>query len=291
MKATLIIICLFVFETEIYSQVISEIHEIDSNLNEVESLEGEVFPIEMESTILKEYRRVDVYLPPNYHKDSLYGFLLTTDLDVAYLAPKVEYLIKNKAIEPICIVSVLSGSPDHVEQIFKNNNISFRDLEYLKFGYDLIPNEDFLYDPLLFEIGRERYVNFSSFIIIELIPYLQGLFSITPDKNRWSIGGTSNGGAFVFGFTSDNPDIFKFAIAISPAHGSISGYNFQNSSCNYFIAAGNREEPFLYESLRYIPNMEKNGIQFLHKTYNSGHDYTMWLTFYIDSIKKIYSKE
>ena len=68
-------------------------------------------------------------------------------------------------------------------------------------------------------------------------------------------------------------------------------YDFSNTETTDYIAAGLHEKSFLKESVNYLQEMDNLGILYKHYTYNSGHDWNMWLTFYLKTIEEVYRKE
>lgn len=286
--------------------ILPEIEELPSEFDQVDVLSGKIINYEWKSTFLNETRSITTYLPPNYNEQFDYGVLFVTDGVSISLAHFVEALIKNEEIVPIIIVGVNLREVQPEDSIFGEYVFDFRNLEffnseeifvYKKTGGEFDENKystDFDENPkLLTELGFEevvsrRYIRFTSYLVGEVIPFVKSEYSVSPDFNDWSLGGSSSGGAFVFNFTCDFPGTFGNAVVMSPA-GPFNEYNFTRSNSKYFLCAGS-EESFLKESLNYIPEMERLGIWYTHKTYKASHDWRMWLTFYTESIKYIYQK-
>ena len=292
--------------------IVPEIQEVNAEFDRVEKLCGKIIHSEWQSEFLNENRSITTYLPPGYSPDSDYGALFVTDNVAIPLALCVEYLILQKEIEPIIIVGINLREPQPVDSIFGEYFFDFRALEFFKSEYLHVQNKsdlkrlqkgemsviknasEFEDNPdLLRELGCDeivsnRYERYTSYIVNEVIPFTRKNYSMSEDESKWTLGGFSNGGAFVYSFTCDYPGIFGNAIVMSPA-GPLDEYNFSKSASKYFLACGNQES-FLKESLEYIPEFEKLGIWFTHKTYAAGHDWQMWLTFYLESIQYIYKK-
>lgn len=292
--------------------IIPDVQNVITEFDQVEKLTGKIIHSEWESTFLNESRSITTYLPPNYNQELEYGVLFVTDNSTIPLAPCVEYLITKNEIEPIIIVGINLREPQPIDSIFGDYLFDFRNMEFFADGgifvqkkfdqksleKDQPRNAEFISDfddnpELLIELGfaeivSNRYVRFTSYIIHEVIPFVKKNYSVTQNVADWTLGGFSSGGAFVYNFTSDFPNLFGNAIVMSPA-GPFDEYDFSNSTSRYFLAAGD-QEMFLKESLNYIPEFEKLGIWFTHKTYDAGHDWQMWMTYYLDCIKYIYKK-
>lgn len=289
--------------------IIPEIQEVYTEFDQVENLSGKILFKEWKSVNLNEDRSITIYLPPNYTTEKSYGVLIGTDNIGISLPHFAEYLIVNEVIDPIIIVGINLRESQAIDTIFGDYQFDFRNLEFFKSEEIFVqkkssPNannkssefcSDFDENPnLLKELGFEeivsnRYERFTSYINNEIIPFIKQNYSVSNEISEWTLGGSSSGAAFVYNFTCDYPGVFGNAIAMSPA-GPFDRYDFSKSTSKYFLAAGNNES-FLKESLNYIPELEKYGIPFLHKTYNAGHDWQMWLSFYLDCLEIIYKKD
>jgi enterochelin esterase-like enzyme len=297
MKFSIILFALFYF-IKCYSQIDSIIHEVDSVFDDVQQLKGNVLNKVIFSNQLEEYRSISIYEPQNLKSLNNLGVLFVTDGILLSVASKVEFLIQNKSIRPIIIVSINPRGNLPVDSIFGTNVFDFRGMEFLKDqtifrnginGVSTGINQ--IKDSFLIQIINDRYNRFSSFIVGEVVDYIKKSYKVSKNHKKWTIGGYSNGGAFVYGLSCDYPGIFGNSIIMSPGGGSLNSniYDFKNSQSSYFISAGIHEANFLKESLNYIPLLEENNLKFIHKRYNAGHDFNMWLTFYLDSVKSIYN--
>jgi enterochelin esterase-like enzyme len=274
-----------------YSQKINQIQKVDTVFKEVDSLKGNITEVNYHSDFLNEDRVVSIYEPVNFNQNFNYGVLFVTDGILKSIAPKIEYLIDSNRIDPIIIVSINNRSKQPVDTIFKNNVIDFRALEFFKKPMLLSSTYELTKDLLINPIITDRYNRFSLFISEEVIPDIKSKYPLAQNEKKWSIGGFSNGGAFVYGFTSER-NHFGNAIVMSPAgFGMDFSYDFSKTEATYHIAAGFQEEGFLKESVNYLQEMDDLKITYKHYTYNSGHDWNMWLTFYLTTIEEIYRKE
>jgi enterochelin esterase-like enzyme len=281
-----IILFLIFIPTFIFSQKIEKVQEVDTIFYINKILDGKIYDIELKSQILNEIRSITIYEPPKYNKNISYGVLFVTDGICKTISGDIENLINNKIIEPIIIVGINHREIQKIDSVFGSVKIDFRRLEYLK--------GDKKYDGVFKDINaikliEERYEKFSKFLSNEVIEYVKSHYTIKKDIKYWTLGGYSNGGSFVLSFSCDFPDIFGNTIIMSPGFNDRDNKSdISKSTSSYFICAGINEPSFLKPSIEFLPRLNENNLSFVHKTYNSGHDWKMWWTFYIDSIKFIF---
>ncbi|MBI3136819.1 MAG: hypothetical protein HYZ14_19245 [Bacteroidetes bacterium] len=285
-----------------------DVQEVYETFDQVDSLQGNITHLDWQSTCLNETRMVSIYQPPNYDSGNTYGVLFVTDDIGAYIPYFVESLILEKKIEPLFIVGIYNRHEQPVDSVFGHFNYDFRNMEFMKEEvlYRSLKDEkmkagmqfqtpsvseavDSISEPVLYGIVEHRYERFCAFINNEVVPYMKNHYSMAEEKEQWSIGGLSSGGAFMYNYSCDHPHIFGNTIVMSPA-GPFDDYDFSHAATNYFIAAGN-QEPFIKESLNYLDIFDSLKIPYIHYTYNAGHDANMWLTFYLESLKKIYCRK
>jgi enterochelin esterase-like enzyme len=163
----------------------------------------------------------------------------------------------------------------------------FRSFEYVKSFplYDSSRLEE-LKKPILLD----RYARYCDFITEEVAGNIKTIYRLKTNKKFWTIGGYSNGGTFVLSYTAENTKLFGNAIAMSPGfNDKTNGFTFPSKSdIKYYLCAGTGEPDFLTSSLDILPRFNVKGIAYIHQTFNVGHDWRMWYTFYKFSIKDIY---
>lgn len=287
-----LLIILVVFHPGGYSQKIEEIQIVDTTLNKVDSIQGNIVTIQWQSHFLNEERSITVYQPPQYERKTDYGVLFVTDEMAQYLATYVEYLILNDEIEPIIIVGLNYRKEQPEDSLIAQYGFDFRSMEYHKTSeiFSEIPIADSLVPVNM----RNRYDRFVSFVQFEVINYVYEHYNLSNNKDRWTIGGFSNGGGFAMYITQDYPSLFGNAIVLSPADLTPlwMKYNFTEQSPMYYFAAGTKENnSFLWMSLRYVEQLEEKKLPYIHYTYDAGHDFYMWIDAYVKAIKLIYEKE
>lgn len=297
-------------ESFTFNGINSEVLYPYSSFDRVEFLKGKIIDVELKSVHLDESRKITIYEPPNYDSSLSYGVLFLTDGEgAAGIAREFEYLITEKKMEPIIIVGIHNRDMAYENTVFGDYVYDFRNLEFMKdetldrmtkqqwldskngksVSY-MIKNieeaEDLTQDTVVLKIISNRYTRLCSFINDEVITYIKDRYSITDDRSKWTLGGFSSGGAFVFSYSCDH-NFFENIIVMSPA-GPGDTYNFSNSTSNYFVAAGNKEGYFFDQSQQYLPIFDSLQIPYIHQTFDAGHEWDMWLTFYLQSCEKIY---
>ncbi len=296
-------------ESFTFNGINTEVQDPYSTFDQVDSLKGKVIDVELKSVPLDEARKITIYEPPNYDSTLAYGVLFLTDGEgIAGIAHEFEYLITEKKMEPIIIVGIHNREATYESTVFGNYVYDFRNLEFMKdetldrmtkqqwmdfrngkkVTYmidDVAEAEDVAKDTVLLKLVSNRYSRFCSFINEEVITYVKDRYSITDDHSKWTLGGLSSGGGFVFSYSCDY-HFFENIIVMSPA-GPGDKYDFSKSTSNYFVAAGN-QEVFHKESLEYLPTFDSLQIPYIHQTFEAGHDWDLWLTFYLQSCEKIY---
>ena len=157
----------------------------------------------------------------------------------------------------------------------------------LKGNFTLKEEYKFKENPYFNKIIHNRHERFMKYIAYEVIPFIKSNYKLENNSEKWTIGGFSNGGAFVYSFACSYPGLFGNSIVMSPA--GYNDYDILKSKCKYFICVGKYEHySFMDNSLEYLTLMEENQIDYIHKTYDASHDWEMWLGFYIESIRIIY---
>ena len=281
---------LLLFPIFLYSQKENKIQLPDTNkLGKVEELKGKLKTIELNSGNLKEPRKITIYEPPYYSKDSTYGVVLLTDNFAPKIANYIEYLILNNKIEPIILVGIHNRDPQPIDSLFKHYFYDFRTEEMLKNRVEFTSEKALkaYSDKIFSNLIKDRYNRFSKFITSEIISFLNKKYSLNQSTTKWTIGGFSNGGAFVYGLSTDYPGLFGNTIVMSPA--GFNGYNIEQAKGAYFLCAGTLEpESFMQNSLEYLPIFKEKNINYIHKSYKEDHNSNMWITFCVESISRIY---
>lgn len=260
---------------------------VDTVFHLNKKLNGTIDTHHLESEILNETRAISIYRPPNYSPARSYGLFVIMDGDCANLAGAVETLIESKQIEPIIIVGIHLREAEMSDSKEVISMADFRNFEYLKAFQNLESKYEGTSE---WEIMQNRYNRFTDFIKNEVIPFTKSTNNITSDHTKWTIGGYSNGGSFVLSFSAENPNIFMNIIGMSPGFNELdSGCELpENSKSFYYLCGGTDEKPYLESTQLMLPRLKNKNIAYVHHTYNSGHNWQMWHTFYRYSLLEIY---
>lgn len=200
-------------------------------------------------------RRVQVYIPAGYNSSKKYKVIYFFD-GSQYLSPEygsakniLDYMISKKEIEPVVGVFI-----DSVE----------RDAE------------------LIFDT-RDKFMDY---FINELVPWVEGKYSVRKDINGRIVAGISNGGFFVTDILYKHSDKFNSALSgsrvgIQHGDGKSEDYNKFLKGIKFpvkiFMATGEYDE-FLESSKEYYENIKQNptvkAIKFVTKS--DGHNWRLW---------------
>ena len=266
---------------------------------ELNELKGNITQIDTFSYSLKEPRSFDIFLPKEYHSDSIYDLVLVTDNEALNLALMLEDSMNNKKINPFIIVSIHNRNKQPIDSIFGDFIFDSRSAEmidwanFYKLDENGYPSESTdttgmkNVDSVMLEIVSNRRQNYNSWIIDEVIAYMESNFKLTK-KDNWTIGGYSNGAAYAVHLSSLYPNMFKNIIIMSYG-GSRNEVDLPSNQfgLNYFLCAG-IEESFHTSTLSLAKKLQIQKTNFIHKTYQTSHDHNMWDLFYRESLTKIY---
>jgi hypothetical protein len=113
------------------TQIDTTVYQVNAKWNSSRLVKGNIRTIEWHSESLNELRKISIYEPFNFHKDSIYDIVLTTDNQCSSLASLLENdMILNK-IEPLIIVGVHNRESQPIDTIFNGHEIDFRMKEML----------------------------------------------------------------------------------------------------------------------------------------------------------------
>jgi enterochelin esterase-like enzyme len=261
--------------------------ELDTSFHIGKKVNGRIYDHFIKSDCLKEERKITIYEPPNFDPKREYGVFYILDGDAVNFAGDLETLIETGKIAPVIMVGIHLREALQIDSLNSVSKTQFRNFEYIKSA----PAFDSIYKkPNLNPILSNRYGRYCSFLKEEVTDYLKANYQLKKNKKYWTIGGYSNGGSFVLSFSAANPNMFGNAIAMSPGfNDKTNGFVFPYSSdVNYYLCAGTKEPNFLSTSLDVLPRFKNKKIKYIHKTFDTGHDWRMWYSFYKFSITEIY---
>jgi enterochelin esterase-like enzyme len=286
-------IIFFLFSVSIfgfsYSQIDTAIYSVETNLYQTNTISGSLKTIEWKSESMQEIRTISIYEPVGFHKDSTYNVVIVTDNQCEALANALENRMMNNEIKPLLIIGINNREPQITDSIFGDKNIDFRTSEMT--GFVFSTEIDFK-NVNAVKLLSNRVPKFHDYIVNEISNYVIEHYNVT-EKINWTLGGFSNGGFAVTNIATIFPDSFGYIIAMSPAGGEMNkvyDFDYSKTKSKFFISAGIDEGSFHKRSIELAKDLDKNGVDFEHKSFKAGHDYNMWLTYYVECLRKIYRK-
>ena len=167
---------------------------------------GDVTTFQFESALLKDHRRVWVYLPPGYDaSQEAYPLLILQDGQNVFdgntsthqgmewrVDETLEKMIRQQQIAPLVVVAIDSTETRHDE--------------YLP--------ERVIQNGIEEGGGAERY---ATMLTDELLPYLHQHYRLLTGPNHTFVGGSSYGGVLSFYLAMQHADTFGAALIMSPS--------------------------------------------------------------------------
>lgn len=267
----------------VFSQIDTNIYQVDTSLELSSPLKGNIRTIEWISESLNELRKISIYEPIHFNKDSTYDLVILTDNMCLEVASILEMEMIEHRMRPILIVGIHNREKQPIDSILKGYDIDFRMKEMIGDMW-LTPNMPIRNDSSASLLFKNRHQNYMNWVSKEVIEYLETIYHLSSQKH-WTLGGFSNGGFVVLKINSSIPGSFGNIISMSPA---MIDFELTKTESRYFLCAGT-EEPYYYaKSLEIAEFFQKHNMEFEHRTYLSGHNRNMWRNYYFDCLTKIY---
>ena len=227
-------------------------------------LTGSLTTKRMTSEFLGEEREVTVYMPKEI--DSKIPHIYFTDGSVvSHYAPYIDRLISTKKIRPVKLIGIHSSSSNrHEEYVYGGDyNELFR------------KHEKFVYKEVLNTIEKE----------------------IENWEGKRYLFGLSNGAAFCMHAGLNHPKVFEEIIAfstadyISPIAQMMNPTNFKfREYPKFYMGAGRYETRIFNHNIKFLKNMNDNGIEVNFKEFVSGHDYNVWRIEFLEYLENRFKK-
>lgn len=169
--------------------------------------ESRIEVIELNSEIFDNTRNVRVYLPPGYDENQSYKVLYLNDGQNVFgnedvnisqdwrVDEIVDSLLSLEFIDPLIIVGI------------DNIGLSERGNEYLPW------EDEFLYPPIKEPKGKE----YPDFVVKEVMPLIESIYGLRPERSHCGIGGFSYGGLIAVYTAMTYPEKFGFLLAETPS--------------------------------------------------------------------------
>jgi predicted esterase len=249
-----------------------------------------VFVDSIYSESLSEYRKHNVYLPPNYSKDKLYPAVFATDGVILneYSLPfysRLDSIILNGYCKPFILVESYSNSKlINQSGVTKGDNqeikIEYRNIEYANL---IVSNMD--------EDLKNRFENHYSYFTKEFITAIENQYAI--DTLNESFYGVSNGAGFGMYLFNRQPFLLNSYLCFSTYGGNIqnSEWNKKITYPNLFYVFGDREPPFIQQDADYLKKkLKKVKSPIFVEKYLGGHDYKIWEIKFLELIPELINR-
>ncbi|MBI5215137.1 MAG: T9SS type A sorting domain-containing protein [Ignavibacteriae bacterium] len=209
------------------------------------------------STILNNSRTVRVYLPPNYESSSdSFPIILFHDgleyVSFAYANRVIDYLLAQNRIQPIIAVFVppVNRTPEY---------------------------------------AGNQTTQFSSFIINELMPYIDSRYRTRKSPASRAVMGASYGGNISLYLAFNYPNVFGNTAPQSSYIGSSLSSGFQNSATldlKLYLDIGTYDIDILVPMVRnFIPILQSKGYEYQYNEYHEGHSWGNWRAHIDDALE------
>jgi len=252
-------------------------------------LKGIIKTIEWHSNYLDELRKISIFEPVGFHKDSVYDLIVTTDDQCYAIAQILQDSIIKSTIKPVLIIGIHDREAKPVDTILKGYEFSFRAREMIGAEYWTKENFELHRDSAVLKLIRGRNEKYKKWVALEVIDFLKLNYNLSDNAN-WTLGGFSNGGAVVANICCSYPGVFANIISMSPCGSDFDEFDFSKTQSKFYVCAGLIEWPIYLRSLKLAKLLSKNNVSFKHKTYFKGHSYAMWMKFYKITLIEIYKK-
>lgn len=223
---------------------------------------GKLFDTTFYSTNLNNSRTIRIYTPPNYATtpDSFPLIVVHDGLEYVSLASMhnvLDYLIARNEIEPIVAVFIPPVS---------------RNQEY----------------------AGNKMVQFTNFIVNELLPYIENRYRIKRSPQYRAVAGASNGGNISLWLALNHPEVFGNVAAQSSNVITSIQQGFQNSpklNLKVYLDIGKYDISVLIPLVRNLKTtLQVKGYNLLYKEYNEGHSWGNWRAHIDDFLKFFFPK-
>ncbi len=241
-------------------------------------LQGRIHFMTLNSKFLEESRAIAIYTPPNLDPMKKYPALYMSDGDMQSGYPNmIEPLILSGALPPFILVEIWAAGSD-----------LGRSQEYL-LGW---PN------------AGSDFLKHESFVLKEVIPYVEQNFPASSDPKDRIVTGLSSGAAWASAIGLRHPDIFPTVIGQSLVWGADSSHtgdlgmalrnpsqssftqstgsgdllrDLQNNTITrFYLSAGTLEPKFYEATLRFAAAARSAGHDVQLETTVSGHSFAIW---------------
>lgn len=231
-------------------------------------LMGRIERISLHSAALREQRVLFVYIPPDTGlSGERFPVVYLADGATAQFAPIAEAAARDGRASRIILVG-LPSSTDEVTTC-RAAQCDRRSLEYLP---DLENGEDTHFS---------RHLNF---VTDELIPLIEGRYSVSTRREDRIVAGYSNGGAWALAAAQARPDFFGNVLAMSSGSRAAAEGARRLGGVRVYGGAGLFEPGYLRRTREAVETARRAGADVRFREMVAGHSPAMWEVLFADGI-------
>lgn len=224
-------------------------------------LAGKLLDRELQSAALGETRKLNIYLPPGWSETKRWPAIFLADNAASAYAPMVEAMILAGKIEPIVLISAESGAPAIIGTAPTAYGLDLRSAEYIRHH----------------EGSGDRFDQHMKFFAVELTRYAEQAFSVSTRREDRVVAGFSSGGVFALWAGLLHPEVYAFAIPMSPGIATISADDLAPGIRTSFRFAGGLYEPHFLETAKAAEAVLRDGGYDASGLWlSAGHDPEQW---------------
>ena len=231
----------------------------------------------IDSVNLREKRKVAVYLPPGWTKEKTWPVVFVGDMGHTSFYPTVDALIEDGVIEPIIVVGVGSGweakvDGDPAEQA---KHPDLRNGEYMP-GF----------------VEGDLFDRHLAYVSDEVTAWAAREYNASTKREESVIAGFSGGGTMALFTGLRRPDVFGYAIPLSPSWTTPTAADLAPGQRAIFHISGGVYEPdFHYNVKRFEALMREAGFEFVVEYPVSGHFPDHWSYVFANALIRFFPKQ
>jgi enterochelin esterase family protein len=212
---------------------------------------GTKFDTTITSTVLGNSRSIRVYMPPGYNSQGTerYGVVLFHDggeyVNLGKAMNILDYLISEKRIQPIITV--------FVPPVEREN-----------------------------EYATNKTLQYESFIVDELMSYIDSKYKTKTEGNQRAMVGPSYGGLITTQICYNRPEAFGLAAPYSPSYWAKnmevynSVLNGEKKDIKWYIDWGTYEPSIMINGITFKDGLINKGYDVIWKQWHEGHSWGSW---------------
>jgi enterochelin esterase-like enzyme len=223
----------------------------------LESLRGKVSERTLHSQLLKEDRKVSVYLPPGARRRGLPVLFMADGQATVEFARVIEPLITSGLAAPFAIVGI--HAPPSRISVGKPFDVARdrRSQEYLP------------------DIAPDSYARHMRFFLEEVVPWTAREYEFSSAREDRAVFGFSSGAAFAAAVAVQHPDVFANALPFSIGFPQLPARP-TGVLPRFHLIAGELEPDFAANTRVVREILAGWGADVTFDVYMSGHDQLMW---------------